>query len=179
MKIPLAFIFCCCLLVSLCAKAQFNEIDNTPIFKREARPHSSLASGFNRESTYISPNGYYVTAQVDENRTVTVFVTYEGKSVGVTTIDQCNRIEIIAHDLNGDDRPELILAYRTEPEYTTVEVYNLSAVVNRIAMITDGQTEVELDKNKIILPIGTKGDFLEYTYSKGSFTRSKKREGSN
>lgn len=163
----------------LSAKAQFNQIDNVPILRREVRPHSTLTSGFNNEATYASVNGYYITTQVDENRTVNVIITREGRGALVATIEQCNRIEVIAHDFNGDDMPELVLAYRTEPEYTTIEVYNLNVIVNRIAMITDGQTEVELDKNKIVLPIGTKGEFLEYAFTKGSFVRSKKREEQN
>jgi len=83
------------------------------------------------------------------------------------------------HDFDGDGTAEVIVAASNQIDQTFVWVfgYNFVALENgtsplELLLNVEGQSDISVSKNKIMLPYGSQGLFDEFTYSNGKFEKT-------
>lgn len=83
------------------------------------------------------------------------------------------------HDFDGDGTPEVVVAASNQLDQTYVWVFGYNFVASEngespldLMLSAEGQSDLNISNNKIILPFGSQGLFEEYEYSKGAFHKN-------
>jgi hypothetical protein len=78
-------------------------------------------------------------------------------------------ISVYEYDFDNDGQKELLVVEASDFMYNTVWIYKYTSGMSELVGEFYAQQKVILEKNRIILPVGSQGIFTEYIYENNSF----------
>lgn len=78
-------------------------------------------------------------------------------------------ISVYEYDFDNDGQKELLVVEASDFMYNTVWIYKYTSGLSELVGEFYAQQKVILEKNRIILPVGSQGIFTEYIYENNSF----------